>query len=217
MSVKKRSFIAGLLYLSLVVFGPIALLLIPSQFDVANINLFAENHIGLLIIWILVDLIIIGIEIILSIYLYQLLKVYNKTLSIYAFIFRMAVVVVMLMNAVYLSLVVLSNGSNADLFIPRHQEGIYIWQLFFSVHVFILGVIILKYNQLRWKYLGGVLLLGSFGYLIDSVISLGDLDVQVLNILSSFLLIFITVGEIGTGIGLLMNKVVSKEIEPIND
>jgi len=93
---------------------------------------------------------------------------------------------------------------------------VYIWQLFFSVHVFILGLIIFKYNKTLWKYLGVVLLIGAFGYLIDSIIALGNLDYQILNTLSGFLLIFITVGEIGTGIGFLLNRFVHKEIDGVS-
>lgn len=193
MSQKKRSLFTGLLYLSLVIFGPIALLLIPSQCDVIDINQYAESHMGLIIVWILIELIIIGIEVILSLYLYKLLKVYHKNLSFFAFIFRIAVVVVMIVNVFYLSMILFNQGQNADLFIPRHQDGIYIWQLFFSVHVFILGLIIFKYNKTLWKYLGVVLLIGAFGYLIDLIIALGNLDYQTLNTLSGFLLIFITV------------------------
>lgn len=208
MNQKRMSVLSGLLYLSLVFFGPIALLILPSQFDVVDINLFAKDNIGLLLLWILVDLIIIGIEIMLSIYLYRLFKTYSIKLSTYAFIFRLAVVLVMVVNTTFLVITLANNGSNADNYIPLHQTGTYIWQLCFSVHVFLLGLIVVKHNPSLWRYLGMVLLIGSFGYLVDAIIALGNIDNPILNIMSGMLLIFITIGEIGTSIGLLMNKIV---------
>lgn len=215
MSQKKLSVTSGILYLSLVVLGPIALLLIPSIFDVDQINDFASNHLGLMIAWIFADLVIIGVEILLTQYLYKLFKNYNQKLSLYAAIFRFLVVVIMVVNMSFLMITLLSQGSNADVFIPLHGIGVYTWQLSFSFHVFLLGIIIFKYIKTLWRYLGLTLMIGAFGYLIDSFIALSQLDISILNILSSILLVFITISEIGTGIALLLNKLSEHREEQI--
>lgn len=212
MNQRKRSLITGLLYISLALLGPVALLIIPAQFDVDNVTLFAQDHLWLVVIWIVLELMIIGIEVILTINLYQMFKVYHKVLSFVASIFRFAVVLIMSVGVIFLSLILFNQGSGADMWIENHQTFVYIWQLWFSVHVFILGLMILKNNKTYWKYLGCALLIGAFGYLLDATRALTHVDNPIVSSLSTILLIFITIGEIGMSIGLIKNKIITLDL-----
>jgi hypothetical protein len=207
MSIKRRSFITGLLYVSLVFLGPVGFLLLPEQFDVENINAFTSSNLGLLGGWIFVELLIIAVEVVLSYYLYKLLEHYHKGLSFAAFIFRLLVVLVMIVNAIFLTIVLLNSGDNANTLIPLHSMVVYVWQLFFSVHIILLGFIVYRYLISKWRYLGLALMLGSVGYILDSIVNLGNIHSNLLSTLSTIFLLFITIGEIGMAIGLLTNKI----------
>lgn len=208
MSLEKRSFLSGLLYVSLAVFGPIGFLILPEQFNVSNISDFVSENTMLLVAWVSVDIIIIIIEIVLTWYLLVLFNQYNKKISLTAFVLRMIMVGVMVVNAAMLFVLLVSSNADAANYINFHSDGVYVWQLFFSVHVFLLGYMVYKYNPLRWKYLGIALILGAFGYLIDSIVNLGNLDLAVLNTLSTLLLVFVTIGEIGMAVGLILKKII---------
>ena len=210
MNQKKRSLIAGLLYLSLAIIGPFALLIIPSQFSVDSLDVYVKENLWLLAIWGLLDLIIIAIEIALMLHLCKLFSVYHKTLSMVTSFFRLMVILVMVVNVLFLSIVLVTQGDQTSYLLDYHQTGVYIWQLWFSIHVFLLGYMVFIFNKTLWKYLGVALILGSFGYLIDAYRALFDVDYALLSGLSSILLIFITLSEIGMAIGLIINKVIDK-------
>ncbi len=209
MTIKKRSFLSGLLYISLAVIGPFAFLIIPGKFVLdASLNSFAMDNISLLVIWLLLDIIIIVIEVVLAIYLWKLFNEHNERLSLIAFILRMIMIIVMVVGAIFLLLLVIDGGSTAETYIKYHNKGVFLWQLFFSGHVFLLGFMLVKYLKTAWKYLGIALILGSFGYFIDSLNNLLTLDSSILTTISTILLVFVTIGEIGMAVALLMKKVV---------
>lgn len=201
MSISTLSYRTGLLYLSLVVLGPLAFLILPEQYAIGNER-------GLLVLWIITELAIIGVEIILSVYLYKLFKVYDEKQSKLAFILRLLVVVVMSVNALFLVIILLGNVDVVQ-YLNLHSKFIYIWQIFFSLHVGLLGYMLYRNNQSYWRYLGIALILGGIGYLLDTIVNLGQIDFSVLNVISIILLIFVTIGEIGLTIGLIMKKVIS--------
>jgi hypothetical protein len=207
MTQKKRSLITGLLYLSLVFLGPIGILIIPELFNQTDINTYTANHLGFIWLWLLIDILIITVEVFLSILLYHLLKPMHERLSFMAFLLRMIVVLIMTLNAFNLIFILVQGGANASIYVPMHALGIYAWQLVFSFHVALLGIILIKYNQTKWQYLGYALLLGALGYLLDSFIYLFNVDNALLSGVSLFLLIFVTIGEIGMTVGLIMHKI----------
>lgn len=209
MTIQKRSFLSGILYISLAVIGPFAFLIIPGRFVLdATLNEFTMDNITLLVIWILLDIVIIVIEVVLAIYLWKLFNEHNERLSLIAFVLRMIMVVVMIAGAIFLLLLIIDGGSTADIYIEYHNRGVFLWQLFFSGHVFLLGFMLIKYLKTAWKYLGIALILGSFGYFIDSLNNLLTLDSALLTSISTILLIFVTLGEIGMAVALLMKKIV---------
>lgn len=208
MTLKKRNLIAGILYLALIIPGPFAYIMIPNLLESqSNIINYVSSHMSLIYVWILLDLLIIGIEIVLSWYLLKIFEGFNKKLSILAFIFRLAVVAVMFINVAFLFNIVLSDGVQSLQMIKNHKTFIMIWQISFSVHVALLGYMIFKGLKNYVKYLGIILMIGALGYLIDSL-NYFFIDSQFFTSLGSFLLIFITLGEISMGIALLAKKII---------
>ena len=208
MSLEKKSFITGILYVSLAVLGPIGFLILPEQFQVINVNDFVTTNMGLVGVWVIVDLMIVAIEIVITIFLLHLFNTYNKTLSFIAFVFRMIMTSIMVVNAIFLFIVLVGSNVDAARYFQYHSDGIYVWQVFFSVHVFLLGYMLFKNNPSNWRYLGVALILGALGYLLDSIINLSSLDIALLNVLSLILLIFVTIGELGMAVALIMKKVI---------
>ncbi len=208
MTIQKRSFLSGLLYISLAVIGPFAFLVIPSKFVLdETLNAYAMDHVALLVVWLLLDIIIIVIEVVLTIYLWKIFNEHDERLSLIAFILRMIMTAVMVVGSVFLLLLIIDGGSTAETYIKYHNKGVFLWQLFFSGHVFLLGFMLIKHLKTAWKYLGIALILGSFGYFIDSINNLFTLDSAVLVTIAGVLLIFVTIGEIGMAVSLLMKKV----------
>ena len=184
-------------------------MIIPGKFVLdGTLNAYAMDNVALLVIWLLLDIIIIVIEVVLTIYLWKIFNEHNERLSLIAFILRMIMIVVMVVGAIFLLLLVVDGGSTADTYIEYHNKGVFLWQLFFSGHVFLLGYMLITYLKTAWKYLGIALILGSFGYFIDSINNLFTLDSALLATITGILLVFVTLGEIGMAIALLMKKVV---------
>lgn len=209
MTLQKRSFISGLLYLSLAVIGPFAFLVMPSQFTGAqSISGFAIDNVSLIIVWLILDLVIIAIEIVLTWHLWKLFNVHDRNLSFIAFVLRMAMVLIMIVNAVFLLLFAIDGGTSATTYVPYHEAGIYVWQLLFAPHVFLLGYMVYRHLTTWWRYLGIVVMLGAIGYLVDSMNNLFAYDLSFMTILGGILLVFVTIGELGMAVALLLKKVV---------
>lgn len=208
---KRISRITGILYLSLVVLGPIGFLIIPELFRVDNINEFASQNLGLLLAWILVDIIILVVEVFISLYLYKLLQGYGKNLALTISISRFLIVGIMIVNTIFLLIPLFNGGANADTFIGYHNAFVYVWQIPFSIHVGLLGYMAIKTISTKWRYLGPALILGGLGYLVDSITYLGNIESLLLENITMVLLLFVMIGEIGIAIGFLLHKVWNTE------
>lgn len=208
MSIQKRSVITGILYLSLAVIGPLGFMILPNMITVEALTIGSSIRPSLVYLWFAVELLIIGIEIFLTIYLWKLLNVYDKKLSLIAFIFRLLMIAVMVINSMFILAVAVSGGANADVFIPMHHQWVFIWQILFSVHVLIVGYIVFTYVKTYWRYLGVALLLGAVGYFLDSLNNLIGYDISILSTLATIFLVFVMIGEIGMAVGLLMRKII---------
>jgi hypothetical protein len=210
MTQKKRSLLAGILYVSLIIPGPFAFLLIPDMiYSAANPNTYITNNMYLIYVWLFLDILIIGIEIVLAYLLLKLFNPVNKALSQVAYILRMLVVGIMMINAVFLMMIIFSSSSNPIAYVDLHLDFTYVWQFAFSFHVLVLGIFMIKYIRTIWKYLGYVLILGSIGYLID-VFNHFLLDSPFFTSVGNVLLVFVTLAEIGMGIALLFQKATPK-------
>lgn len=211
MSLRKLNLFSGILYLSLAVIGPFALLVIPSQFDVEGVVDFASSNIGLLVVWLLLDILIIVIEVYLTIWLLKIFNEFNKKISLSAFILRMTMVAIMVVNALFLLVMIIDGGSSANTYVDYHLSGVYLWQLFFGPHIFLLGFMVFKYLKTNWKYIGIVGMIGAFGYFTDAVNYLFGFDSSLLVTIAGVLLLFVTVGEISMAVALIMRKILPEK------
>jgi hypothetical protein len=177
--------IAGFLLLILVVLGPFSLINVPSTLIVPGDATATADNIrpseSLFRIGIISDSFIFLIEIVVTVLLYVLLRPVSRTLSLVAAFARLAMAVIQGINLLpnFIALLLLSGAGylsvfEADqldalvlLFLNAHGYGVYIWQMFFTLHLFVLGYLIFKSGYFP-RILGVLVVVGSLGYLIDS-------------------------------------------------
>jgi hypothetical protein len=177
--------IAGLLLLIVAILGPFSLLYVPSTLFVPGDAAATADNIraseGLFRLGIVSDSLIFLIEIVLTALLYVLLRPVSRTLSLGAAFARLAMTIVQGINLLpyFIALLLLSGASYltafepdqldalALLFLNAHQDGVYIWQLFFGLHLLVLGYLIFKSGYFP-RILGVLVVVGALGYLADS-------------------------------------------------
>jgi hypothetical protein len=185
-SVKRLARVAGVLYLLITVAAIVAHFYVPSQVIVpgdaaataANLTasgpLFRFGAIG-------GELVVLLSEIVLSVILFVLLKPVSKLLSLVAAASRLIMTAIHGINLLnYFFVLLLVSGAGylsvfeADqlhalvmLFLDAHSVGFTIGIAFLTLHVFLLGYLILRSGY--WpKVLGILFLIAGLGYLIDS-------------------------------------------------
>jgi hypothetical protein len=224
-SIQKTARFAGLLYLIITVAAIIAHMYMPSNIIVAgdaaataeNIRssqaLFQIGGVGS-------ELIILLSEIILSIVLYVIFKPVNKALSLLAAASRLTMTTIHGMNLINYFFVMLLVGGTcylsvfsveqtqalAMLFLDAHGFGFTIGIAFLTIHVFILGYLIVK-SEYFPKVLGYLFMAAGVGYLIDSFAHLLSSTYQTTP---AIIAAVITISEIAFPLWLLI-KGVNKE------
>lgn len=185
-SIQKTARFAGVLYLIITIAAIVAHQYVPSMLIVpgdaattakniaASETLFRVGGVGS-------ELIILLSEIVLAVVLYVLLKPVNKTLSLIAAVSRLAMTTIHGLNLLnYYFVLSLVGGTgyvtafapeqiNAlmSLFLDAHHYGFTIGIAFLTIHVFILGYLILKSGYFP-SILGILFLAAGVGYLVDS-------------------------------------------------
>jgi hypothetical protein len=128
------------------------------------------------------DILTFAIEIVLISMLYQIFRGVNDTQATIATYARFAMIVVMGINLlVYLTpLLILENAdlggafepeqinSLLELFFDIHAAGILVWGIFFGIHLIFLGLLVQQSPQ-HPTLLGWLMLVGSLGYILESV------------------------------------------------
>ena len=186
-SIQKTARFAGVLYLIITVAAIIAHQYVPKTLIVpgdaattaqniaSSAMLFRVGGVGS-------ELVILLSELILAVVLYVLLKPVNKTLSLIAAVSRLAMTAIHGMNLInyyFVLLLVTGTGYAAafgaeqsqalvSLFLEAHHYGFTIGIAFLTIHVFILGYLILKSGYFP-SVLGVLFLLAGVGYLVDSI------------------------------------------------
>ena len=193
--------IAGFLYLLMIPLGIFGILYVPSTLIVSGDaattagNILA--HESLFRLSILSALIIQLDQILLVLVLYKLLKNVNKIHALLMVVFALAAVPIAMLNELnHFAVLLLLSGadyltlfganqlhSQVMLFLDLHEHGIFIAQLFWGLWLFPMGYLVFKSGFLP-GFIGVLLMIGCFGYLIDSVIFFLFPDVDVT--LSSF-------------------------------
>ncbi len=220
----KYARIAGLLYLVIAVFGAFAIGYVPSVIyaagDAAQTaeNLLANQ--GLFNMGVLADVVVLQVEIILTVMLYWLFKPVSPTLSMIATLSRFGMIVVMGMNIlIHIMPTLLLSGSNvlavfdtaqlqatAFMFFEAHALGIFIWQLFFSLHLLLVGYLVVK-SEYFPKVLGWMMGVGSFGYLIQALAGITQTENGLVSTAVVVLLVLVTLGELGFALWLLIKGI----------
>lgn len=184
-SMKNTGRVTGILFLMLLVFGPFSMMYVPTTLIVQDdatttaINIMASE--GLFRMGIASDTIVFLLEIGIIALLYILLKSMDKTLALVIVFFRLAMTIIQAVNLLN-NMIVLSLLRGADysavfeadqlhalmmLFLDAHGWGVFIWQLFFGLHLLLLGYLLIRSDYFP-IIMGILVMVGSVGYLGDS-------------------------------------------------
>jgi len=198
---------AGALYILIALIGAFAIAYVPSQIvEAGDAQATAEALMarsGLFRLGMAADSAVILLEIVLTAMLYVLLRPVDAARSMAAAMARFAMVAVMavilLLNAAALAM---STGAlpgspeTVLTLLDVHAQGIFVWGVLFSLHLFLLGGLICRSGYLP-KWSGGAMVIGSLGYLIDGLAALMQVDIPTLDIVGGVLLAVATLGELG--------------------
>ncbi|SLN73468.1 DUF4386 domain-containing protein [Roseisalinus antarcticus] len=211
----------GALYLVIAFAGGFAILYVPGLLDVpgdpaatfANIagrrGLFHAGIIG--------DVAMMTAEVLVSVMLYFMFRPVNATLSLAASYARLMMVAVMAaMLFFHAASMALADGTVpldsfsaaqrielAGLMRHVHDAGVWIWQVFFCLHLVLLGTLVLR-SDLYPRLLGLGLIVGGAGYMVDSVQMFALPDVALLEAVKIALLLVVTASEVGFALWLLL-------------
>lgn len=203
--------LAGVLYLLIAITGGLSIGYMPSVIiaagDAVKTAQNIEDNLGLFRLGILGDIVVLLLEVVLTVMLYRLFKHVNQTIAMVAAFSRLAMGIVMGLNLLnYLIPVHLLNGADklsafdlnqvqylAMTFLDAHQYGVYIWGLFFGLHLIALGYLVFISGYCP-KILGLLMGIGSLGYLLESI---GELTLTNNNILSILVIVFLIIATVG--------------------
>ena len=208
---------AGGLYLAIAVCGGFSIGYVPMQIVAADgatssANLLANQ--GLFQLGVLADSAVILFELAITAILYQMFRAVGPKMAMTALISRAGMIMVMGINLLlwvmpYILLTQDSGWDTAHLqamvqfCFEAHAMGVFVWQLFFGVHLLALGWLILKSDVVP-HLLGRGLFVGAFGYLIQGIAKLTFVDVAAITYTYIALLVVVTISEISFGLWLLI-------------
>jgi hypothetical protein len=178
-SIQRIAKITGALYLLMIPLGVMGLIYIPevilvSDDIMATIANIKANEM-LFRLGIVSALLVQLVQIALVLALYKLLSpvntFYAKLMVIFALV---AVPIAMLTEASFgVVLFLIHNAEQSplliDAFIYLHEYGVFIAQIFWGLWLFPMGYLIYKSNYIP-KFIGVLLMIGCFGYFVDSFI-----------------------------------------------
>ena len=213
--------VTGALYLAIAFAGGFSILYVPGALNVpgdpaATFTNIASQR-GLFHAGLVGDVVMMTAEVLVSVMLYFMFRPVNATLSLaasYARLMMVAVMAAMLFfHAGSLALadatVPLGSFSQtqrielAGLMRHVHDAGVWIWQIFFSLHLALLGTLVAR-SGLYPRLLGVGLIIGGTGYLVDSVQMFAFPDAATLEAVKIALLLIATLAEIGFALWLLI-------------
>ncbi|WP_245752685.1 DUF4386 domain-containing protein [Poseidonocella pacifica] len=212
--------LTGALYLLIAFAGGFSILYVPGVLNVAGdpaatFANIAERR-GLFHAGLVGDVVMMIAEVLVSVMLYLMFRPVNATLALAASYARLMMVSVMaamlFFHAASLALadgtVPLDSFSAAQRFelagLMRHvhDAGVWIWQVFFWLHLMLLGTLVLR-SGFYPRLLGLGLILGGTGYLVDSVQMFALPDAAALEAVKIALLLVVTLAEIGFALWLV--------------
>jgi Domain of unknown function (DUF4386) len=194
----RRARVAGFLYLSLGLFAPFTLLYVPSRLIVPGDAATTANNIlaneSLFRLGIVSALVTSIVNILVVLALYQLLKPVNKNMAWLMVIFLLVAIPIGMLNELnQLAILHLLHGpdhgtgftaeqlqAQVSLFLNLHTDGLNIAGIFYGLWLIPMGYLVFTSGFLP-RILGILLLIGGFGYLIQSFAALlfPDLNVNI--------------------------------------
>lgn len=211
----KKQKLIGFLYLSIAIIGGFSMGYAPMELiDVHNssqtfINL--KENLQLFQFSILGDGMVTVLELFITILLFQFFEKTNQTWSEIAKLSRYAMAIIMALNLVnYIiplhSIKHLSSPNSIFNFcMQAHFYTVYIWQVFFGIHMIALAILTCKHPKFS-KLLSGLLLLGGIGYLLDCLVYFIGIENTLFTTTANILLGAAVVSELSFAILLIVKK-----------
>lgn len=186
-SINKTARLAGFLYLMMAPFAIFSIMYVPTIIISSGDATITANNIiafeGLFRSGIVSWLISQTIFVFLVLVLYKLLKTVNKGHALFMVVLALVAVPIAFINELnqFAALKLLSGANYLDafevnqlhaqvmFFLDLHAHGIYIAHVFWGLWLFPLAYLVFKSGFIP-KIIGVLLMIGSFGYLIDFVI-----------------------------------------------
>ena len=211
----------GAFYLGIAIAGGFSIAYVPSQIVVPGDGAASLANIlsrtGLYYGGIAGDVIVMIFEIMALSMLYFMFKGVSPTLSLAAAMSRLSMVSVMsamlffhagaqalAMDGTVLGSFSLDQRADlAGLFLYLNAAGVWIWQIFFSLHLVLLGTLVLRSGRFP-ALLGLGLIIGGTGYLADSIYAFAFPEAAWLGTLRIGLLAIVTLSEVGFALWLLI-------------
>ncbi|UTW63595.1 DUF4386 domain-containing protein [bacterium SCSIO 12741] len=212
---------AGAMYLIIAVVGGFSIGTVPEKIvqmdDAATTFQNLMDHSLLFRFGMAGDIVVLIMEVVLTVLLFQLFKSYGKTAMTVATYSRFAMAIIMgcnLINYLIPAILVeqpeyLQAFSKEQLeglvlvFLKAHKYGELIWQIFFAIHLPALGYTLLK-SQVVHKWLGRLMVIGGMGYGGDSLIQLLGISFEPLSMVFVGLLVAAVIGEFWFAFWLLL-------------
>ena len=211
--------IAGLFYLTIAVAGGYAIAYVPADlYGGKTAGALAEiaARPGFFLSGIAGDVVMMLAEIVVTAMLFFMFRPVSPTLSLAAALARFAMVAVMatmlffqaalfLIATGALPLDGMPEATRSDLgalLRAMHDAGVWIWQIFFTVHLWLLGALVLASGWFP-RLLGLGLIIGGAGYLLDSIHAFAVPDLALLGLVKVALLAIVTVSEVGFALWLV--------------
>lgn len=212
--------VAGAFYLLIALSGGFAIAYVPSLLYVpgdpaASVQSLIDAR-GLFLAGIAGDIVMMVSELLVTPMLFFIFRSANPTLSLAAALARLTMVTTMAaMLMFYAAMLALADGSVLPAFTAEqrlqlagtmllaHDSGVWVWQIFFTLHLWLLGALILK-SGLFPRLLGLGLIVGGAGYILDSAFAFAFPDVAALGILRAGLLAIVTLSEVGFALWLVI-------------
>lgn len=208
----------GLFYISVAFIGPFSILYVPSLFggaDAATALANLTSQRGLFIAGAGGEALIMLIEVVLAAMLFFMFRSVNPTLSAIAGLARFAEATVMgamlLFSAAALSLTDPAHATAFDesqraglaaLMLEAHDAGVWVWQLFFALHLALLGQLVAR-SGLYPRLIGHAMTLGSVGYVLDTLASSTFPNSAALAGVTAIFLAIVTLAEISFALWLI--------------
>jgi hypothetical protein len=212
--------LTGALYLTIAVSGGFAIAYVPAALNVAGDPAAALGTIavgrGLFLAGVAGDVVKMLAETAAATMLYFMFRTVNPALSAIAMTARLMMVAVMasmlFFSAAALGiaegthLVTLPQAMRADwlaLMLRLDEVGVWIWQVFFALHLLVLGYLVRQSGQYP-GVLGWGMSLGATGYALDSLHGFAFPENGVLEIVTIGFLALVTLAEIGFALWLVI-------------